>query len=43
MDAFAQCILEDRDSTVSGEEGLRDLLAVEAIYKSIQTGQRVEL
>ncbi len=43
MDAFAKCILEDRVSSVAGEEGLRDLLAVEAIYKSIRTGQRVEL
>jgi predicted dehydrogenase len=43
MDAFAKCILEDRDSSVPGEEGLRDLLAVEAIYQSIKTGQRVEV
>ncbi len=40
MDAFAQCILDDTQSTVPGEEGLRDLLAIEAIYKSIKTGQR---
>ncbi|MEZ6097482.1 MAG: Gfo/Idh/MocA family oxidoreductase [Pirellulaceae bacterium] len=33
MDAFAQCVLEDRPSSVPGEEGLRDLLAVEAIYR----------
>ncbi|TWU58482.1 Glucose--fructose oxidoreductase precursor [Rubripirellula tenax] len=43
MDAFAKCILEDRQSTVSGEEGLRDLLAVEAIYESIRTGQRTKV
>jgi predicted dehydrogenase len=43
MDAFAKCILEDRESSVPGEEGLHDLLAIEAIYKSIETGQRVEL
>lgn len=43
IDAFAKCILEDRDSTVSGEEGLRDLVAVEAIYESIRTGRRVDL
>ncbi|EMI58386.1 oxidoreductase domain-containing protein [Rhodopirellula sallentina SM41] len=43
MDAFAKCILEDRDSTVPGEEGLRDLICVEAIYESIRTGRHVEL
>jgi len=43
MDAFAKCIFEDRDSIVAGEEGLRDLLAVEAIYQSIRTGQRVDV
>lgn len=43
MDAFAKCILEDRDSSVPGEEGLRDLLAIEAIYESIRTGQRTKV
>ncbi len=43
IDAFAKCILEDRTSTVAGEEGLRDLIAVEAIYESIRTGRRVDL
>ena len=35
LDDFAQCILEKRPSKVSGEEGLKDLLAIEAIYRSI--------
>lgn len=43
MDEFAKCILENRPSKVSGEEGLKDLLAVEAIYKSIQTGASVKV
>jgi predicted dehydrogenase len=43
MDAFARCILDDRESSVPGEEGLRDLLAIEAIYQSIRSGQRVAL
>ncbi len=43
MDAFAKCILDDKDSSVSGEEGLRDLLAVEAIYESIKTGRKVDV
>jgi predicted dehydrogenase len=43
MDAFAKCILEDKPSKVSGEEGLKDMLAVEAIYKSIETGASVKV
>lgn len=37
MDEFAGCILENRPSRVAGEEGLKDLLALEAIYESIRT------
>jgi predicted dehydrogenase len=40
MDDFARCILDDRTSRVPGEEGLRDLLAIEAIYESIRTGRK---
>ena len=43
MDEFAKCILENKPSKVSGEEGLKDLLAVEAIYQSIQTGTTVKV
>ena len=39
IDDFALCILEGRESIVSGEEGLRDLLAIEAIYESIRSGR----
>lgn len=41
MDDFAQCILEKRTSKVSGEEGLKDLLAIEAIYRSIDQRKTV--
>jgi predicted dehydrogenase len=37
MDDFAKCILENKPSKVSGEEGLKDLLAIEAIYRSIES------
>ncbi|MFN7732461.1 MAG: Gfo/Idh/MocA family protein [Pirellula sp.] len=37
MDDFAQCIRENRTSRVSGAEGLKDLIAIEAIYRSIAT------
>jgi predicted dehydrogenase len=44
MDAFAECIRQDRPSRVSGEEGLRDLEVIEAIYASIEAGgRRVEI
>jgi predicted dehydrogenase len=43
MDDFARCILENKESKVSGEEGLKDLIAVEAIYQSIKTGKAVKL
>jgi predicted dehydrogenase len=44
MDAFAECIRQDRSSRVGGEEGLRDLEVIEAIYASIDAGgERVEI
>ncbi len=44
MDDFALCIMEDRESRVSGEEGLRDMRVIEAIYRSIDAGgDRVEV
>lgn len=43
MDDFAKCVLENRSSKVSGEEGLRDLLAIEAIYESIRSGKRTKV
>ena len=43
MDDFARCIKEDKESIVSGEEGLKDLVAIEAIYKSIRTGTPVHV
>jgi predicted dehydrogenase len=39
MDDFAQCILENKPSIVSGEEGLRDIRITTAIYESIRTGK----
>ncbi|MDQ2777219.1 MAG: Gfo/Idh/MocA family oxidoreductase [Acidobacteriota bacterium] len=34
-DDFSQCILQGRESRTNGEEGLRDLKYMEAIYKSV--------
>jgi glucose-fructose oxidoreductase len=43
MDAFADSILNSKPFAAPGEEGLRDLLAVEAIYRSIREGKAVKV
>jgi predicted dehydrogenase len=43
MDDFARCIQEDKPSIVSGEEGLRDVRILMAIYQSARTGAPVNL
>ncbi len=43
MDNFAQCIFENRPTPVPGEEGLRDLRVMTAIYESVRTGKTVKL
>jgi predicted dehydrogenase len=43
LEDFAQCVLDNKESSVSGEEGLRDMKVVEAIYKSIATGKKVKI
>lgn len=43
MDAFAVSIVENRRSNVSGEEGLRDLRIIEAIYRSAREGKTISL
>lgn len=41
MDAFADCIFNDRESRVPGEMGLRDVKLLMGIYESAETGQKV--
>ena len=43
MDDFAQCIMEKRATKVSGEEGLRDVTLMMAIYESARTGKPIDL
>lgn len=38
MDDFAQCVMENKRSKVSGEEGLQDVKIMTAIYESIRNG-----
>ncbi|HEY5852355.1 MAG TPA: Gfo/Idh/MocA family oxidoreductase [Lysobacter sp.] len=43
MDDFAQCILENKPTRVPGEEGMRDVRIMQAIYESARTGRAVSL
>ncbi|GAB5560729.1 MAG: Gfo/Idh/MocA family oxidoreductase [Synoicihabitans sp.] len=43
MDDFANCILEDRESRVGGAMGRRDMKIIEAIYRSAETGRKIQL
>lgn len=44
MDGVCQSIDEGTDSTVSGEEGLRDMKIVDALYQSLASGgRRIEI
>jgi predicted dehydrogenase len=40
MDDFARCIAQNQLTRVSGEEGLKDMKVVEAIYRSIASGNK---
>ncbi len=43
MDDDALAIIEGRDMLVPGEEGLRDIRIVEAVYKAAAEGRRISL
>ena len=43
LDYLVQCIAEDREPSVGGEEGLRDLRIIEAIYQSARERRRIAL
>jgi glucose-fructose oxidoreductase len=44
IDDFAQCVRDGRESPVSGEMGRRDMVIIEAIYRSAaEGGRRVEV
>ena len=43
LDHLAECIFDGREPIVSGEEGLRDMRIVEAIYRSVREGRTVKL
>lgn len=41
MDDFALCIKENRESSVSGEEGRKDVKILQAIYQAMYSGERI--
>ena len=43
LDHLAQCVRSGREPIVSGEEGLRDMRIVEAIYRSAREGRTIRL
>ena len=43
LDHMAQCVRQDREPIVAGEEGLRDIRIIEAIYRSARERRRIEL
>lgn len=40
MDDFANCIINNKPTRVPGEEGLKDLKVIEAIYKAAKSGKK---
>jgi predicted dehydrogenase len=40
MDDFATCVRENKPSRVPGEEGLKDMRVVDAIYRSLKSGRK---
>ncbi|MEH3123253.1 MAG: Gfo/Idh/MocA family oxidoreductase [Sphingomonas phyllosphaerae] len=43
LDHLSQCVIDGREPIVSGEEGLRDMRIVEAIYRSAREGRTIRL
>jgi predicted dehydrogenase len=43
MDDFARCIMDGKATRVPGEEGLRDVRLMMAIYESARSGRPIDL
>jgi predicted dehydrogenase len=43
MDDFAACIMENKPTRVPGEEGLKDMKIIDAIYKSLASGKKEKI
>jgi predicted dehydrogenase len=43
LDHMAQCVLQDKEPIVAGEEGLKDIRIIEAVYRSAREQRRIAL
>jgi predicted dehydrogenase len=43
MDHFSWCVSNDKEAYTKGEEGLQDMLIIEAIYRSAREGKRIQI
>jgi predicted dehydrogenase len=43
LDHMSQCVLQNREPLVPGEEGLRDMRIIDAVYRSAREQQRIVL
>jgi predicted dehydrogenase len=43
LDHMAQCVMQDKEPIVPGEEGLRDIRIIEAVYRSAREQKRIAL
>jgi len=43
MDHMSDCVLEDKPPLTPGEEGLRDITLIQAVYEAARSGNRVKL
>jgi predicted dehydrogenase len=43
FDHMSQCVMQDKEPLTPGEEGLKDLKVIEAIYEAIKSGKTVKL
>jgi predicted dehydrogenase len=43
MDDFAECVRQNKQSRVPGEEGLKDMRVVDAIYRSLDSGKKEKI
>jgi predicted dehydrogenase len=43
LDHMAQCVMQDKEPVVAGEEGLKDIRIIEAVYRSAREQRRITL
>jgi predicted dehydrogenase len=43
MDHMSDCVMQNKQPLTPGEEGLRDITLIQAVYRAAQTNQTVKL